>query len=69
MKRPTGTTLRFLSDYCSNTSLHGFNYFPGNRGVIEVVFWLAVIGFGVTTGAILISRTFQVTRQMEPRSQ
>ena len=52
--------LAVFLDYSSNTSLHGFNYFPSNRGVVEVVFWAIVIFVGFVIGTALISEAFSV---------
>ncbi len=34
-------------EYCDRTSLHGFAYWVNSKKFLEVLFWVAVVTFGV----------------------
>ena len=44
-----------LSDYCQNTSGHGFQYWVSAGSAVERALWVAVVLAGFTTAFVLVN--------------
>ena len=46
---------RVLSEFCQNTSGHGFQYWVTASSAVEQALWVVVVLVGFTTGLIMVS--------------
>lgn len=52
---PQPSISKVLSDYCQNTSGHGFQYWVSAESSVERVVWIAVVLAGFTTALFLVT--------------
>ena len=54
-KEANCSVTKILRDYCENCSGHGFQYWVADSSAIEKSFWVAVVLFFFTSGAVMVN--------------
>lgn len=48
------TLRQVLTDFCQNTSAHGFQYWVSSDSYFERLLWVAIVAFGFSTAYLLV---------------
>ena len=51
--------IQVLSDYCKNTSAHGFQYWISSSSGLERLLWIAIVIAGFTSASVMVSSAIQ----------